>query len=424
MNTELYRRFFPERVPTGNLSTLWTESQLFLGGRTNPAKEWTITAKSYGAEWARLHFQRLFFDDLVGEQTCSPPYLLAVKRFLAGVRGLCNPVGDISRHHIGTIYDEDDDNKFLLSIERCLSILVPIETYDHAVENVEIRGTPTNPEWHSTERIVEIQQDVCGDPEQGPLSYKRNFWLNPYAGGGRMFSASAVDNANWRATRVNKVLRLLLKVRAADGSFAQTTNGEIKTRAVDADALFRVLGVDPAFSVTGDDWAITCAGMDELEHAIQLETVAGKGFDELKRNLLLMIRKWNPKKVGIEKAAAQEQTFKTLLEENRDFRRVAHLFQAVSHDGKSKEWRIANAVAEPITMGKLHLNPDDVALKQEMKVYVPGRKAIDNRLDSLAIAYTLLRKARSGNSGNWKETLERRRRRLEARKPEHRRMAA
>jgi hypothetical protein len=441
--SDLYQFWFPERVPDGDLSKIWTEKRIVLGGRTIPAKEATLEARGITSGWARTHFNRIRSDDIVTDG-CDAGHLKEVRKRLGNMRGLYMPQVRMQRMHVGTVWDEEDDHSVFRKIPDCLTIVVPIETYDGpAPEDMTVRGRPTNPEWHDEEYIKATFSETVADEEQGPLAYKRNFWLDPtVATGDRLFPPSLVDRSKYEITRNAQNEQRARRPKRdeswqvvswldpngkpqplLDTKGKPITNGSGQVQYKPDFELFDpfkdffiVLGVDPAYSKGGDDWAITALGTDFQDCHFQLETVAGKGWEGLQVNLLIMAERWRPHVIGYEKAGSSEQTFQTLLTYNRKFRRWASKFKPISHKNEQKEWRIANRVMEPMKMGKLLLSPSpqNQATLEEMKKYVPGPKAIDNRLDSIAIAMSIARKGRSA-VGDWRKALEDRARRHKAR---------
>jgi hypothetical protein len=196
LQSDMYRLFFPERVPPGDLKVLWTEKRITLAGRRISSPQTNIEARGYTSEWARTHYDVFYTDDLVGQSTCSPPHLKAVRLFLSNLSGLYMPLVNgrrIIRRHIGTVYDEEDDHAFLARLKSMFSIKVPIEIYDTPPESILERGTPTNPEWHPVKEIARLQEGILGDPTEGPMSWRRNYLLDPSGAGARMFTAALVE---------------------------------------------------------------------------------------------------------------------------------------------------------------------------------------------------------------------------------------
>jgi hypothetical protein len=158
--------------------------------------------------------------------------------------------------------------------------------------------------------------------------------------------------------------------------------------------------------------------MDWEGFAYQLETTHGKGFPNFLTAIIRAHALWRPKVIGIEKQPAQT-VIDALLQKDRRFRRIEHLIQTVSHNNKGKDWRIEQFVAEPLKAGLLLLNPLERDLKDEMKTYVPGDKAVDNLLDSVAIAMLTAKKGRNPSGESTKDKLQRRKERLDARKSKY-----
>jgi hypothetical protein len=419
LNTDLYRLFFPERIPNGDLSKLFTESHVTIGGRTTQAKERTIEARGFLSAWARTHFKKFWYDDIVTDANCGDADLKAVRTQLGNQNGLHMPKVRIWRRHVGTVWAEQDDHAELKKIPHCLTLVIPIEVYDGPTpEDMSIRGTPTNPEWHDERRIRRIFAETCANEKEGPLGYKRNFWLDPLAAtGDRMFPASLVNASLYPIVKRNSetVLKRLARDEAWQPIFEEDGKTPKYAYLNPFRDMRRVLGIDPAYSQTGDDWAVTALGTDLEECNYQLETLAGKGWEALQAAIIVMILKWQPHAVGYERAGAQEETFKTWLANDKNARRYKRLFQPVSHNSQSKDWRLANLILEFMRMKRLLLNKNDAAMHDEMTGYIPGPKAKDNRLDSLAIAMTLARKGRTGMA-DWRKALQERQRRAVARR--------
>lgn len=408
MESDLYRLFFPERIPEGNLAILWTEKRLFFGGRTISHPQWTVEARGFTSSWARTHFNRFFTDDLVTDGNCNAADLAKMRSNLGNMLGLYMPKVPIWRHHLGTVWDPEDDHDVLRQIDSCLSIVVPIEIYPDGYPDsiFERRGIPTNPEWHDEEKI----QAIVDASKSTALEYKRNFWLDPHAGvGDRIFPPSLIEKRKYKKVMhqgKQKVQRSKLndKKELVDAPFSPWTD------------MFRVVAIDPAFSseATADEWAITVLGCDHDGVSYQLKTVKGRGWENLKSHMKIEIEGWDPDLIGYERAGAQEQNFKTLLEYDSFFRRWESRFVAVTHENLKKEIRIINQVREPLLAGHLYLAPDDKAMFRELVDYIPGPKAKDNGIDSIAIGMSLMRRGK--NRGDWQSKLKNRQRKIQAKR--------
>lgn len=394
LESDVYRFFFPERVPEGDLSKLWTEKRLWMGGRTNPSPQWSLEARGFMSSWVRTHFRKFILDDIVTHENINE--IEKIEQRLSAIRGLYVPeFGDmrVERLHIGTIYGENDDHYLLTNNEkaRLFSLLVPIEYHPDGVGDLSERGVPTNPDWHPVEKVEEIYQDIMSNPNEGPMSWRWNFLLDPTAGGGEHFSDRALKKA--RYISVGEGLEKAIAVPMIDsyGRQVLTEEGRPKFDFIrPMKDLYRTIGADPAYSETGDDWAISAVGRDKDDTKYQLETVSGKGWNAFKTALIRMLTQWRPQKWGVEGAGFQEVAFQQMLEFDRRFGGFRHNAESISTGTKSKPWRIITQVAEQIRMGKLRLDPNDNETPREARRYKKDDpKAVDNRLDSLAMAVAL-----------------------------------
>jgi hypothetical protein len=394
LDSDIYQVLFHDRVPDGDRSKLWTEKRLWIAGRTNPSPQWSLEARGFMSSWIRTHFDFFCLDDICTNENINE--IDKIERTLAAIRGLYMPeFGDkqVERLHIGTIYGEQDDHYLLTNNPDALifSLLVPVEVHEEGIGDITERGTPTNPDWHPTQKITEIQQDILSNPNEGPMSWRWNFLLDPTAGGGEHFSDKDLKAARYMAVGSGLEVRIAIPMVDSYGRIVEE-NGKIKHAFLDPmKDLIRAIGVDPAYSEKGDDWAITCAGRDKDSIKYQLETVAGKGWNALVESLLYMLIRWKPRKWGVESAAFQEVAFRQLLEFDRRFAAFRHNAESIPTNNKSKPWRIITQVAEQIRMNKLKLNPRDEDTPKEARRYKKeDPKAVDNRLDSIAMAVALL----------------------------------
>jgi hypothetical protein len=420
LQSDLYQMFFPERIPEGNLANLWTQSKITLAGRTISHPQKTIEGQGINSGWARMHFNRFFSDDLVNEKSTLAD-MQAVRNSLQNISGLYMPAfhRPICRHHIGTIYDEMDDHGYLSTLKACLTILVPIVSYDGGMpEDITILGTPTNPEWHTTndglsiiENIQLIQESIVSD--EGADSWRKNYLLDPSAGGGRMLPMHLMKQQDYRKVRLpNGRFRIELYAKDERGEILKE-NGQPKIlKKIDPwKDLYIAFGVDPSFSDAGDDWGITILGVDHDGFFYQLQTVKGKGWSNLANRLWTLNRSWRPKTIGWEAQTAQA-AIDELFRQEPQLRQLEYLIQRYSHDNKGKPWRILNFVVENLKMKKLYLDPDDSDFKNEGVKYKPESKhAVDNMLDSMAIAIAVARRAKDP-AKHWKKRLEAREQRL------------
>ena len=148
------------------------------------------------------------------------------------------------------------------------------------------------------------------------------------------------------------------------------------------------MGVDQAFSedFAADEWAVCAIGVDPEGVYYELETAVGHGYESMLDKIVFMDAKYKPRAIGLEKGGMQDTTH-FYLNRLPQYRRIKPKIVPISHGNKSKEWRIMNALAEPMRMNQLWLNPESVELHKEMVSYRgPGPKARDKKLDGLSIA--------------------------------------
>lgn len=402
--SDAYRAFFPERIPD-RIDKILTEKRITLNGRTVSSPEPTLMGQGYKSNWIGTHFNRFVIDDLVGLNNCSPTELTGVREFLAFLPGLYMPeiTRPVSRTHVGTRYDEEDDAGLLSRIEACFQVEIPIEVHKGPILSLTQKGEPTNPEWHPRAKIDVLRETIINDPEQGPQSWRYNYLLNPSAGGARIFPPEFVDSQKYRKvpTKDGKSFLVQLPDLNSEGEQLRTKEGALKFLLRDPMRIYRVIGCDQAFSEDGDDWAVSVVAMDERGNRIQLETRTGKGHSRMREAVSYLNEVWRPVWVGLEKGAAQE-TVIDLMKEDAKFASMRSKIVPVTHGSKSKEYRLRNNVAENLRMRRLWIDPDDPVTPREMKDYRPGPKAKDNILDSLSIAEHLLKRvAKAEGEDGW-----------------------
>lgn len=406
LENPVYQALFPERIPTGNIKELITQKRITLGGRTISHPQTNIEADGYLTKRISAHFSTVFVDDLVVKENSTPAAVRTVKAWLAGLPGFEMATRRTRRVHIGTIYAEDDDNKFLKSganAVNCLTLHIPIETYEHGtVENILLRGTPTNPRLHPAEKIQKIQDKILADTEEGPISWRCNYLLDASAGGASIFPYQVVHDAErsyvkvtpkvavegrWHVARPkrdaegNKVVRLDWKGAEDDPKrFLWITRDPFKE-------MDRVLTVDPSWVEGGDNWAVSCTGDDCDGVRYQLETQSGvDGTDGWVDAVMDMAAYWKVRLIGFDANANQDTVIKQMLRTDPRLKRIRSLFVPVKAQNITKKARIKNFVAEPLKMYRILLDPDDTVTKGEMTGYRGDKNATDGIVDSLAMA--------------------------------------
>lgn len=407
-----YYDLFPERVPGGDVAKAVTMKRIDLNGRTISHPQGTINAGGYKSKDTGAHYSTWFFDDLVvggkgGNATVTE--LPGAIDHLKGLPGFYMLTRRIRRIHVGTKWDEADDDAFLTSGKmaiRCFTTRMPIETYDHPVENIAERGAPTVPSLFTKERIQSIQDEVLTNEDGlGAIEWRGNYLLDIAAGGGRLFPSSLVHDPERSYLIVRHPKPEMHKLgRYFVSRFARTNEGKrievekwsgseddpLRWKRVVLDpwsGLDRVLTIDPSWAKGADNWAVSCTGDDHQGVRFQLETQTGDGgLDEWVESLPELVEFWRPRIIGFDKNAMQDAMVNNMLKTDKRLRKIRHLFVGIGAKGTTKPSRIRAFVAEPLLMYRLLLHPTCPNTRPEMIAYKADRKAVDGILDSLAMA--------------------------------------
>lgn len=400
-----YMALFGDRIPA-NLKEAVTQRRITLEGRTISHPQTTIEADGYQTRRISAHFSQFWIDDLVVKENASPVGLKSVKSWLSGLTGFEMDTRRMRRVHLGTIWDENDDYRFLTNgklAQKCLSLLIPIELHEEGWDgNILERGKPTNPSM-TAERVQNKQDKVLGDEEEGPVSWRCNYLLDPTAGDGRLFpriivhdpERSYVKLPHPKQADAGRFLVSRLE-RDKEGKKIEVENykgpddspARYKWLTLDPMRdLDRVFTLDPSWVDGGDNWAISCTGDDHDAIRFQLETVSGDdGVEGWIDALPEMVAFWRPRSIGFDKSAVQDAAINQIIKTDKRLRHIRHLFVPVSTKNQNKKARIRQFVAEPLKIWKLLLDPDDTVTKDEMTDYRGTPNATDGILDSLAMA--------------------------------------
>jgi hypothetical protein len=410
----LYGIVFHDRLPSEPKFFL-KENSITLAGRTVPDKEPSLMAFGHKSSPVGYHFDEIQTDDLVARENRSPAELAEVRDFLANMFGLYNPGirFPIRRLHVGTRWDEEDDDAMVRQIQGCFTVNVPAWYREDGADDILKPGIPTDPQWKTLESILELQTEVLSDLQQGSIAWRCNYELDPAIGGGRIFPAALVDSSDWLPFKDEKVtegkewpMRHMfdaknnrIPAKHEDGT-PKTLNGQplYRSQYFDPRYLYTVMAFDQAFSDDGDPWAGVCMGMDQYGHRYVLETRTGQGMDAMLDAMLMLYLTWRPRRCGQEKIQA-EQLIQMIFKLDEKYRRIRGLIEPIPHNNVAKEYRIRNYVAEVMKMRRLWLNPHESFVKDEMKKYKPGKNAKDNILDALAMCEVLIRKSAKPKDG-------------------------
>lgn len=391
--SDLYKAVYPDRVPA-DPNRMLTESRLTLAGRTVPDMEPCLMAFGVKSSPTGYHFDEFHFDDLVGRENKSNAELTVVKEFLANLTGLYKPGirYQVRRVHVGTRWDEEDDAAFTRLYPKTFAITVPIWVRDAASENLRDHGTPTT-KWFPLEKIIAEQEEVLSNPDEGAISWRCNYELDPYIGGARIFPAQLVDQQQWKPFENDGRIYIQRPDFDDKGQRTRYADSDVyKDRLLDPMKLYRVTACDQSFSEDGDEWAVATVGMDQWGHRMVLERDTGHGVEQMLDAIIEHVETWSPRRVGMEKIAAQH-VIELVLKLSPKYRRIRSLIEPVPHKNVAKEYRIRNYVAEIMKMRRLWLDPEDSETRDEMKKYKPGPNAKDNILDALAMCEVLIQKS-------------------------------
>lgn len=433
-----YRDIFPDRVPL-RPSTDVTESKIDLPGRTISHPQPTLSAFGYLTKDIGGHYDTFWTDDLVvgGKNGNATPTLLpGVHSWLAGMTGFFMLTRPIRRVHVGTCWDENDDDAYLKKGKRalrCFSVFVPIEVYEDEDPNILERGTPTMPSFLPVEKIQELQDATLADEkETEPVHMWRcNALLNPRGSGGRIFSSSIFNDPDrwWlgpykhpKAAKDKKFKERFMVARYARDRqgrpldkdnrpiverYKHEPSGETRERtpkdwAARAKRLafdpWRDLDIvatlDPAWKAGGNNWAITIAGIDFQLVKFQLLTASDTtGVEGWTEELAEIDELYHPRVIGFGGGSYQDAVIQNMLRTDPRLRKLRSRIVAVPEQQSSKKSRIKAGVAEPLRMYQWLLDPSELGqpTRDEMLGYKGDPNAIDGILDSMSMVPAVLR---------------------------------
>lgn len=397
IQSRLYRAFFPDRIPQDEKSNI-TKKYIRLAGRTVPHKEGTLEALGANATGTGDHFDRFYVSDLTTEEQSEIEQQEAC-RFLNKIPGLSirggGASGRVRRIHEGTRYGNDDDAAKLAGNMRFLHISMPAELRSTPPGFATIRdiGMPTAPEICNAEDLAEIVEDHMGDIRLGPVAYFRNYLLIPDIEGASLFPPAVIDanlaGAQWRfavdAKDAKKRIGVIRQAVDEKRKPKVRPDGDPETVFIPWSAMRLVLGVDPSASETGDEWGVSVLARDSDRFMYQIETWAGHTHDYMMDVVLLLATQYNPALIGVEKAAMSILSV-DLMQRDPRFRAIRHKIVPIANANQNKLIKFKMLLSPKLISGDLLLAPGDVHTRTEAKQYRYGPRAIDNRLDSIAIA--------------------------------------
>jgi hypothetical protein len=426
----VFHDLFPHRVPKMPHRDI-TEGRIDLAGRTVSRPQGTIQAGGYMTKDIGGHYDLFMIDDLVMERNATPEMLKGVHTWLRNLEGyyIEAPGVRVRRVHLGTKWDEDDDDAFLTrgaNARNCLTVRVPIEEHEGEVVNLLDVGRPTIPQLYSAEKIAAKKARVIngldGDAtdRDGAKSWRCNYLLDAYAGDALLFPPSLVDDPvrAWRGPFEHPKAKSdpSYAKRFLVSRFARDERGRIvdkNGKAIDTNVegwskgakrlyfdpwqdLDIVMTLDPAWVRGGDNWALTVAGVDYEGVKFQLETRSeDSGMSGWIEALAELDDAYLPRVVGFDRGGYQDPVIQNLLKTNPRMRRLRGRAIGIPHNGMAKKARIRAGVAEPMRMFKWLLAPlasvdqsydfGAQATRDELKKYRGDKYAVDGIADSMAM---------------------------------------
>lgn len=415
-----YQDLFPDRIPQGDITKLIGQKKITLGGRTVSRPQTTIQASGYLTKDIGGHYDLFLIDDLVMERNATPELLKGVKTWLDNLEGYRIDAAGVRvrRIHVGTKWDEDDDDAYLTrgaNATDCLTVRVPIEEHEGGdVANIMAAGKPTIPQFWNAEKVAEkkrrvvnqVEDDGSGVLIDGARSWRCNYLLDAYAGGARLFPPSLVDDVErwWMGPYEHKDKNKFIVARfKRDDEGRIVTNKDGKRVVLSFDPwkdLDVVAAIDPAWSDSGaaDNWAVSVVGFDYDGVAFQLETASDTtGLDGWIEALQEIDERYRIRTIGFDGGAYQDAVIQNTIKTDKRLRRVRGRMVKVPHNNRSKIARIREGVAERMKRHAYLIDPSELGqpTRDEMKAYRATGKDVDGILDSLAMAPAVFRTRRS-----------------------------
>lgn len=400
IKSDIYRAIWPDRIPENEKVNI-AQDYIKLAGRTVPHKEPCIEARGQSSSSVGRHYDYFYLDDLI-EEKMSPVEIAAAREFLNTIDPLSikSKSTNVTRIHIGTRFDEEDDHAILENIPECVQIYVPIDVLPNreprSIENIKIRGIPTLPEVHSVEDIESLKTKQLADPDKGAYSLLRNYYLVTKSASNEMFPAALVNSRHydWKVDEKTGRRSIVRQARDRQGQpvFLDAEKTVPKLVEVDPAALRYALGVDPAVSTseTADEYGAACLAIDHEGVIYLMKTVAGKGWNRCLEAAHQLDHFYGyPAKIGWEQGGAQD-LLTELMQRDERYRRMHSRIVPVNHKNNPKIERIDRLVASKLKMGDFLLDPADHEVRREMRAFRGLKNGKDARLDAIAIAMTCL----------------------------------
>lgn len=367
---KVLQALFPELVPErfSGPGVTWSANQASLV-RSSPHREPTWTALGVGGAVVGSHFTRIKCDDLIGfEALRSPAKMAEARSWVDYIEPLLVDQHEDIIDFIGTRWSKND---LYAHVMKSYGAAMAVFTRS-AIEHGEV----IFPAKHSMEEYARIQAI-------NPALWYAQYENNPLASGRQDLPIELVKSFTF----------------SLDGTEVILEGGK-RWKIEDLD---RVITVDPnSGSPDAPDCAATSVqGLSPEDDVIVLNSWSDRpSASGLVDKTFSLVKRWNPRVVGFEKAGQQntEHYFKLKAEKEGVYVRVEQLNPRVkrdlfSQDTSGKAARIRGSIEPIIKSGKLYILASDVTLRGQIADF-PDSPLIDE-LDALAYGPDLWRRPMS-----------------------------
>lgn len=386
---DAYRFFFPERLAPTNPEKYVNKDAIWVWGRTDPTQN-TIEARGINSQWTSKHYSRIVGDDLVGTESGEASNDDAL-RWIAAIPGISRSeiLGGTTVMFVGTVYGPNDDHSVISRDWNTITLVVPIWVKEHGgIAHIMEDGVPTLPEWYDVQAIRKIRATVINDRRYGHISFLQNFELTAHESGIAIFTEGMISATKFRWVFSDAGVRIGVARPKKPGSTDMTAPVNDKEWYIFYLSSLRVtLGIDQAFSESGDQWALAAIGWDHLGVCYLLDVIVGNGYPKMLSAMPIFWARWGyPHRIGMDSNATQGMTHEW-MQRTSEMRRMASCVVPYRSTKLHKDQGIYNYVAARLETQELWTAPDIPHWDKEALDYRRDDKhAVDNALDATAIA--------------------------------------
>lgn len=355
----IFRALYSDVIPKNTKSVRWNDSELDFA-RKGQYPEPTVSAAGITSTSTSQHFTHITDDDPISEEAIKSELVMseAINR-IKGVDALMDP-NKGSHWLVGTRWSFADtyswyEKTFKGRMARYIR---------GAIED----GKPIFPERFTMEKLAAIMTTV------GPYRWSCNYMNNPR--NAEVQDLNVDDLRFWRYNAAGDKVELF----GRDGTVTDTWR---------LDELDVTITVDPApaETVNSDRNAISVAGVSPRNQLIVLEAWGMRCTSlELINTLLGFIKRYGPRKVGIEKAVYQ-MSLQWFLKDAAEKQGLYTRVEPLKPGGKGKPH--VRGLQPIMATGRLYVHPSQLLLRQEMADYPLGEH--DDVVDCLALQLQLMK---------------------------------